>query len=56
MIKIMKIVVDANIYLAIILNEPEKNKIIEATRDCDLISPVILPEIAELLGLELMEL
>ncbi|WP_020613561.1 type II toxin-antitoxin system VapC family toxin [Sediminispirochaeta bajacaliforniensis] len=39
----MGILVDANIYLAVILNEPEKIKIIEITQADDLISPVVLP-------------
>lgn len=39
----MSILVDANIYLAVILNEPEKSKIIELTQEDDLISPVVLP-------------
>ncbi len=39
----MKVVVDANIYLAVILNEPEKQRIIEVTQNVDLISPIILP-------------
>ncbi len=39
----MSVVVDANIYLAVILNEPEKQRIIEVTQNVDLISPIILP-------------
>jgi len=35
--------VDANIFLAVILNEPEKTGIIKLTKDCELISPEILP-------------
>jgi len=37
------IVADANIYLAVILNEPEKRDIIEKTRGVELISPEVLP-------------
>ena len=39
----MNIVVDANIYLAVVLNEPEKQNIIEKTRGVNLISPEIIP-------------
>lgn len=39
----MKLLVDANIFLAVILNEPEKTDIIKLTKSCDLISPEILP-------------
>ncbi len=39
----MSILVDANIYLAVILDEPEKSKIIGLTQEDDLISPVVLP-------------
>jgi len=39
----MNIVVDANVYLAVILNEPEKQIIIEHTKGVDLISPEVLP-------------
>ena len=39
----MNIVVDANVYLAVILNEPEKQSIIEHTRGVELISPQVLP-------------
>ena len=39
----MLVLVDANIYLAVILDEPEKGRIIEATQEDDLISPVVLP-------------
>ena len=37
------IVVDANVYLAVILNEPEKQAIIECTRGVELISPEVIP-------------
>ena len=39
----MNIVVDANVYLAVILNEPEKQTIIEHTKGVELISPEVLP-------------
>lgn len=39
----MKILVDANIFLSVILNEPEKQNIIDITRDSELISPEVLP-------------
>ena len=39
----MKIVADLNIYLTVILDEPKKKKIIDSTREADLIAPVILP-------------
>jgi len=37
------VVVDANIFLAVILNEPEKQAIINNTRGIELISPEVLP-------------
>lgn len=39
----MKILTDANIFLAVVLEEPEKSSIINATNDAELISPEILP-------------
>ena len=39
----MLIVVDANIFISVILNEPEKEKIIELTRNSELVAPEILP-------------
>ncbi len=39
----MNVLVDANIYLAVILNEPEKKRIVELTKNSDLISPLVLP-------------
>jgi len=39
----MIVLVDANIYLAVVLDEPEKDKIIEITHSADLISPAVLP-------------
>lgn len=39
----MKILVDANIFLAVVMEEPEKATIINATSDAELISPEVLP-------------
>lgn len=39
----MKIVADTNIFIAVALNEPKKNKIIQLTEGCDLIAPEVLP-------------
>ena len=39
----MGILVDANIYLAIMLNEPEKKSIIDLTQNSELVSPQVLP-------------
>jgi predicted nucleic acid-binding protein len=39
----MKIVADTNTFLAVALNEPEKDSIIELTEGSDLIAPEILP-------------
>ena len=39
----MSVVVDASVYLAVVLNEPEKQIIIERTKGSDLISPEVLP-------------
>ena len=39
----MNIVSDTNIFLAVVLDEPEKDKIIELTSKADAISPDILP-------------
>jgi predicted nucleic acid-binding protein len=39
----MKIVSDTNIFLAVVLDEPEKDRIIELTSGADVISPEILP-------------
>ena len=38
----MNIVADTNIFLSVVLNEPEKSRIIEQSRDCTLLSPEIL--------------
>ena len=37
------IIVDTNIYLAVALDEPEKDRIIKITADCRATSPEILP-------------
>ena len=42
-INIMNILVDANVYLAVVLNEPEKQRIIEMTKGAELVSPEVLP-------------
>ena len=39
----MQVIVDANIFLAVILNEPEKQRIIEITKGIELVSPEVLP-------------
>jgi len=39
----MKIIADANTFIAVALNEPEKEKIIRLTEGHDLISPDVLP-------------
>jgi predicted nucleic acid-binding protein len=39
----MKLVADANLFLAVVLNEPERDTIIELTEKYDLIAPLILP-------------
>lgn len=39
----MKLLADANIFMAVILNEPEKIKIVEKTQNAEIISPVVLP-------------
>ncbi|MDR0874303.1 MAG: type II toxin-antitoxin system VapC family toxin [Prevotellaceae bacterium] len=39
----MEVVVDANIFLAVLLNEPDNERIIEATRGVSFIAPEILP-------------
>ena len=41
--KTMNILADANVYLAILLNEPEKQHIIKMTKGAELISPEVLP-------------
>jgi predicted nucleic acid-binding protein len=39
----MKIVIDASVVLAVLFCEPEREKIISLTKDCDLKSPQSLP-------------
>jgi predicted nucleic acid-binding protein len=39
----MRIVADTNTFLAVALNEPEKDLIVQLTADCDLVSPEVLP-------------
>lgn len=39
----MKIIVDTNTFIAVALNEPEKDKIIQLTEGHDLIAPDVLP-------------
>ncbi len=39
----MTLLVDANIFLAVILNEPEKAAIIDLTKGCELVAPEVLP-------------
>ena len=39
----MNIISDTNIFLAVALNEPEKQRIIEQTFNCSAIAPEILP-------------
>jgi predicted nucleic acid-binding protein len=39
----MKIIADTNIFIAVALNEPEKNRIIQRTEGHDIIAPDVLP-------------
>ena len=39
----MKIIADTNTFIAVALNEPEKDLIIQLTGSCDLVSPEVLP-------------
>ncbi|GHT11219.1 twitching motility protein PilT [Bacteroidia bacterium] len=39
----MEAIADANIFLAVILNEPERDRIIELTKGIELVSPDIIP-------------
>ncbi len=39
----MNVIADTNTYLAVVLNEPEKHRIIELSADCEVLSPEILP-------------
>ena len=42
-IVLMKIVADTNTFIAVALNEPEKDKIIQLTEGHDVIAPEVLP-------------
>jgi predicted nucleic acid-binding protein len=39
----MKIIADTNIFLAVALNEPDKNRIIRLTKGHELVAPDVLP-------------
>lgn len=39
----MKIIADTNTYIAVALNEPEKEKIIQLSEGCNLTAPEVLP-------------
>jgi predicted nucleic acid-binding protein len=39
----MKIVADTNVFIAVVLNEPEKDSIIRLTEGSDLLAPEVLP-------------
>jgi predicted nucleic acid-binding protein len=39
----MKIISDTNIFLAVVLNEPEKGRIIQLTSGAEVVAPEILP-------------
>jgi predicted nucleic acid-binding protein len=39
----MKIVSDASSFIAVLLDETERNWVIKKTKSCDVVSPVILP-------------
>jgi predicted nucleic acid-binding protein len=39
----MKIIADTNTFIAVALNEPEKDSIIQLTEGCDLAAPDVLP-------------
>jgi predicted nucleic acid-binding protein len=39
----MKIIADTNTFIAVALNEPEKELIIQLTESCDLVAPEVLP-------------
>lgn len=42
-IVLMKIIADTNTFIAVALNEPEKDLIIRLTEGCDLVAPEVLP-------------
>ena len=39
----VKVVADTNTFLAVALNEPEKEWLVQATAGCDLVAPTLLP-------------
>jgi predicted nucleic acid-binding protein len=39
----MEIIIDANIIIAVVLNEPNNEKVIEATKGVEFVSPDVLP-------------
>jgi predicted nucleic acid-binding protein len=39
----MKIIADTNTFIAVALNEPEKDLIVRLTEGCDLVAPEVLP-------------
>lgn len=39
----MKIIADTNTFIAVALNEPEKDLIIQLTEGCELVAPEVLP-------------
>ena len=39
----MKVVVDASALLAVVLNEPERDSVVEAATGCELVAPQVLP-------------
>lgn len=39
----MDVIADTNTYLAVVLNEPEKSRVIELSANCEVLSPEILP-------------
>jgi predicted nucleic acid-binding protein len=39
----VEIIADANLFLSVLLNEPEKKRIISLTSDAELLSPEVLP-------------
>jgi len=39
----MKALVDASVIMPVLIDEPEKNNIIVAVKDCELMAPIIMP-------------
>ena len=39
----MKVVADTNIFLAVVMGEPERDAILKSTRDCEVVAPEVLP-------------